>query len=122
MVRSIHDLNLCEIKRADTLNASDVDSELIGARASLVVGIDATRLAEIVFRSSRMKLIERQVVFTLNKFKISKVGRRGDRTTHSAIGAGAAPVRVEFVGQPNAELDHSTVTGRIVLLPRFAQL
>lgn len=86
------------------------------------MGINATGLAEIVFRCSRVKLIERQVVFTLNKFNISKVGRCGDCTTHPAIGAGAAPDRVEFVRQPNAEPDRSTVTSRIVLLPRFAQL
>ena len=53
------------------------------------MGVDAACLAEIVFRSSRMKLIDRQVIFALDKGDICELRRDGYCTAHPAKGTGA---------------------------------
>jgi hypothetical protein len=116
MGHAIHDLNLWKIEGADALDTGDVDAELVGVRAALMMGVDAAGLAEIVFRRAGVELVERQIVFALNELDIRKLRRHRGRTAHPAIGTGAAPDRIELVRQPKPEPDGAAMAGRIVLL------
>ncbi len=59
MVDAVHDLHLWKIKRANTLDTGNVDAELDGVRAPLMMGVDAANFAEIVLRRASMEFIER---------------------------------------------------------------
>lgn len=65
MLDPIHDSNFQEVEWADSFNACDIDPELAGIRAALVMGVDSAGLAEIVLRRSTVELIERQLTFAL---------------------------------------------------------
>lgn len=70
MGHTIYDLDFRKVEGTETFDAGDIDAELVWVRAPLVMSVDATGFAKIVFRGARVKLIERQVVFTLDELDI----------------------------------------------------
>lgn len=69
MALAIVDDHFAEIERRNAFQAGDVDAELIGIRAALVMGIDAADLAEVMLRDLRVEAIGRELVLTLQKLE-----------------------------------------------------
>ena len=59
MVYPVVDDNAIEIKWATTLKTRDIDAIFFGIGAALVVRIDATYRAEVMFRLFRVELVKR---------------------------------------------------------------
>ena len=73
MLDPAHDLNFQEVECAETLHAGDINSDLAWIGSALMMGMDATGLAEVVPGCARVKLIERQTIFTLDEFDVLEV-------------------------------------------------
>ena len=85
MRNAVHDHDFGEIEWADAIDARDVDTELAWIRATLVVGMDPTGLAEVVLRRSGVELIESQVIPAFDKFDIRKLCGNRNGAPHPAI-------------------------------------
>ena len=58
---AVEDDDLCEIERRNTFQAGDVDAQLVGVRAALVMRVNAADRAEMMFRSFRVEAISREL-------------------------------------------------------------
>jgi len=65
MPRTVVDLHFAEIERRNTFEAGDVDPELIGVRAPLVVSVDAADRAEIMLGDAGVEAVGCELVRTL---------------------------------------------------------
>src|SRR6185295_502091 len=121
MELAVVDHDLGEIERRDALEAGNVDRELVGVRAALVVGIDAAHRAEMMLGDARVEAVGGELVGAFEDPE-SVMGRsHRDRPAHPADRAGAAPRR----GQPKRQLRrelHCAAMARAVERDRIARL
>lgn len=111
---SVHHQNFGEIKGAYAVQTGDVDADLRGQRAALMMGVDATDLAEIVFRRAGVELIEGQAVMALADVDVFQPRGDCNRAAHPAIAAGAAAEGLEAICQADLKPDRPAMAAAAI--------
>ncbi len=94
MQHAVVDRCLLYVKRVNILKTSDIETELLWIRASLVVGVDSTGGAEIVFRCVGIELVAAKMVGAFDDSQ-SADGSRGHDAAASFAHRTVAMSRVD---------------------------
>ena len=104
MPLAVVDHDFLEIEWRDAFQAGDVDPELVGIRATLVVRVDAAFRAKVMLGDVGVEPVRLEFVFTLRDAE-TVVGRcYRDRAAHPADGTGATPRGAKSKRQFGGEL------------------
>jgi hypothetical protein len=103
VIDAIHDRHLGEIERAYPVQAGHIDGIQALVRSPLMMRIYTAAGAEEVLRRASVETIARQDILALQKFDPTRFRHHNDRTTHPAVGAGAAADRIEAIAEGRLE-------------------
>lgn len=70
MAIAVVDDDFRKIEGRHSFETGEVYSELIGVRAALVMRVNSTDRAKMMFRDVRVELIEREIFRTAREFKV----------------------------------------------------
>jgi hypothetical protein len=110
MVDTIHDHNLTEHKRIHTFQTGDVIAVFGGVGATLVVGVDAAGVTEVMLRHVGVELVADQFVFALFYADLSQRGCPHDGTATPTERAITALGVNHTIGQVHLHLHRAAVT------------
>jgi hypothetical protein len=119
---SVNDLHLGEVKRAQPLQAGNVDAILLRIRSPLMMGVDPALRAEIVLGRVRVELIKRQQIFAGQDRDVSKIGRYRNGATHTADRAIATARGIQAVSQTDMKAHRATVACTVDFLDVFVHI
>ena len=111
MVRTVVHRHRLKIERADSFEACDIDTVLLGIRTPLVMGVDATTRAEVMLRGVAVELVEAEQFAALGNIDAVQIRRHCNPPTHATVRTVTTPRGAKPVGEPHGE-PHSSAMAR----------